>query len=297
MEIHQARYFVALCETLNFTRAAERCNVAQPSLTRAIRLLEEEFGGPLFNRERNNTHLTELGRMMEPHLREVLSQAASAKARAKTFFELRTARLKLALSRGVALRLVGEPIRHFARDYPDTEIVLLEDDATRLRDALRQGEVEVVVLPLRPADIDDLHYHPLADDQMQVLVRPDHRFAERETVAVTDLVGEMVIAREGCLFVEAIERDLMARDSHLRPRVVAANSEWLPVLVEDGLGIAVTGANYGVPAGLVGRPVLGLRSERDVSLATKRGRLYSPPVKAFVEIALRRRPGSFARVA
>ena len=62
MEMHQIRYFLALCEELNFTRAAERCNVAQPSLTRAIRLLEEEFGGGLVNRERANTHLTELGR-------------------------------------------------------------------------------------------------------------------------------------------------------------------------------------------------------------------------------------------
>ena len=75
MEMHQARYFVALCETLNFTRAAEKCNVTQPSLTRAIKLLEDELGGPLFNRERNQTHLTELGRLMEPHLREVLDQA------------------------------------------------------------------------------------------------------------------------------------------------------------------------------------------------------------------------------
>jgi LysR family transcriptional regulator, hydrogen peroxide-inducible genes activator len=71
MEMHQIRYFLALCEELNFTKAAERCNVAQPSLTRAIKLLEDEFGGALINRERTNTHLTELGRMMRPHLAEV----------------------------------------------------------------------------------------------------------------------------------------------------------------------------------------------------------------------------------
>ena len=64
MEMHQVRYFLALCETLNFTRAAQRCNVAQPSLTRAIKNLEEELGGPLFRRERNRTHLTDLGRLV-----------------------------------------------------------------------------------------------------------------------------------------------------------------------------------------------------------------------------------------
>jgi DNA-binding transcriptional LysR family regulator len=61
VEMHQIRYPLAVCETLNFTRAAEACNVSQPSLTRAIKALEGELGGPLFRRERNNTHLTGLG--------------------------------------------------------------------------------------------------------------------------------------------------------------------------------------------------------------------------------------------
>src|SRR6266542_4007150 len=60
VEMHQIRYFLAVAKELNFTRAAERCNVAQPSLTRAIKLLEEELGGPLFHRERARTHLIDL---------------------------------------------------------------------------------------------------------------------------------------------------------------------------------------------------------------------------------------------
>src|SRR3954451_11843745 len=82
MEMHQIRYFFAVCEELNFTRAAERCNVAQPSLTRAIKLLEEELGGVLFHRERNNTHLSELGHMVKPHLEQVHAQAEAAKRQA-----------------------------------------------------------------------------------------------------------------------------------------------------------------------------------------------------------------------
>src|SRR5689334_24300149 len=132
--MHQVRYFVALCETLNFTRAAERCNVAQPSLTRAIRLLEDELGGPLFNRERNHTHLTELGRTVEPHLREVLDRSQSARARARAFFELKTARLKLGVSRGVSIRLIHGTLKRYAQAHPDTEIVLLDESAGSLRD-------------------------------------------------------------------------------------------------------------------------------------------------------------------
>jgi LysR family transcriptional regulator, hydrogen peroxide-inducible genes activator len=66
MEMHQVRYFLAVAKELNFTRAAEKCNVSQPSLSRAIQQLEGELGGPLFRRERHVTCLTDLGEMVRP---------------------------------------------------------------------------------------------------------------------------------------------------------------------------------------------------------------------------------------
>jgi len=74
VELYQIRYFLALCETLNFARAAERCNVSQPSLTRAVQKLEQELGGLLIRRERRRTHLAEPGELVQPMLKEVLSQ-------------------------------------------------------------------------------------------------------------------------------------------------------------------------------------------------------------------------------
>src|SRR5215469_12030859 len=102
MEMHQVRYFLAVAEELNFTRAAECCNVSQPSLTRAIKLLEEELGGPLFHRERANTHLSELGRMVRPHLAQVYEQAQTAKREAKDFVKLAKTELKLGVMCTVA---------------------------------------------------------------------------------------------------------------------------------------------------------------------------------------------------
>ena len=97
MEMHQVRYFLALCEQLNFTRAAETCHVTQPALTRAIKLLEGEFGGVLFHRERQNTHLTELGRMLQPHLTEIYDAALSTKRLAQSYG---SARVEAACKRG-----------------------------------------------------------------------------------------------------------------------------------------------------------------------------------------------------
>jgi len=79
MEMHQVRCFLAVADQLNFTKAAEKCNVSQPSLTRAIKLLEEELGGVLFHRERANTHLSEPGKMLAPHLRQIYEESHEAK--------------------------------------------------------------------------------------------------------------------------------------------------------------------------------------------------------------------------
>ena len=95
MEMHQVRYFLAVSETLNFTRAAERCNVAQPSLTRAVQKLEEELGGQLFRRERSRTHLTDLGRLMYPHLQALYDASVAARAEAEDFRRLKRASLNL----------------------------------------------------------------------------------------------------------------------------------------------------------------------------------------------------------
>jgi LysR family transcriptional regulator, hydrogen peroxide-inducible genes activator len=80
MELNQVRYFITLCRTLNFTRAAEQCNVTQPAFTRSIQRLEDELGGALLFRERNLTQLTELGRAMRTHLETMLDAADAAQA-------------------------------------------------------------------------------------------------------------------------------------------------------------------------------------------------------------------------
>src|SRR5947207_15204578 len=97
MEMHQVRYFLAVSDTLNFTRAAELCNVSQPALTRAIQQLEDELGGLMLRRERRLTHLTDFGRLIQPHLRQLLADAAAPKTTAKRFLNLQQAQIRLGI--------------------------------------------------------------------------------------------------------------------------------------------------------------------------------------------------------
>src|SRR5271167_780593 len=108
MEMRQIRYFLAVVERLNFTRAAERCNVTQPAMTRAIQQLEAELGGLLFRRERNRIHLTDLGRLVLPHLRDVSANTEFARSTAKQFLKLDDAPINFELLCTVGpVRFVG----------------------------------------------------------------------------------------------------------------------------------------------------------------------------------------------
>jgi DNA-binding transcriptional LysR family regulator len=82
MQMNQVRYFLALCEERNFTRAAKRCGVSQPSITNAMKRLERTFGGPLFHRDHKNIDLTELGRVVKPYLKQINQCAYEAKRKA-----------------------------------------------------------------------------------------------------------------------------------------------------------------------------------------------------------------------
>ena len=81
LQFYQVRYFLALARTLNFTRAAEQCNVTQPALTKAVQKLEQELGGALIHRERHLTQLTELGKMILPTLEKIFAAAEAVEVR------------------------------------------------------------------------------------------------------------------------------------------------------------------------------------------------------------------------
>src|SRR5262245_27962536 len=106
MEMHQVRYFLAAASELNFTKAADKCNVSQPSLTRAIKQLEGEFGGDLFRRERPQAQLTELGERMHPLLKQCYESAMNARSVASSFKSGEVGALRLAVSHAVTLDLL-----------------------------------------------------------------------------------------------------------------------------------------------------------------------------------------------
>src|SRR4030095_768755 len=146
MEMQHVRYFVALAGTLNFTRAAKQCNVSHPALTRAIQQLEHEFGGPLFHRERGNTHLSELGRMMLPYLQGVEEQCRAAKQHGKSATKREKATLPIGTMSTIGPQLVSSLMIRFQAAHPDVEVRVIDAGAPQMIEMLEKGELEVAIV-------------------------------------------------------------------------------------------------------------------------------------------------------
>ena len=152
MEMHQIRYFLTLCEELNFTRAAEKCHVAQPALTRAIKLLEEEFGGLLFHRERARTHLSELGQAVRPYLEEVQRQSQQAKNLATSLIELKSTPLKLGVMCTIGPGNFVGLLSNLQAQHPGIELQIMDASPADLQARLLDGGLEAAIYCLAGSD-------------------------------------------------------------------------------------------------------------------------------------------------
>src|SRR6516162_1207722 len=143
MEMHQVRYFLAVARTLNFTRAADECNVTQPSLTRAIKQLEAELGGDLFRRERPAAQLTELGQRMHPLLKQCYEAAAGARSLASSFKSGELGALRIALAHSIDLSLLIPCLEQLKRQFNRLEFRFLRGTSQEVGDYLKKGEAEL----------------------------------------------------------------------------------------------------------------------------------------------------------
>src|SRR5262249_22807497 len=182
MEMHQIRYFLAVCETLNFTRAAESCNVTQPALTRAVQKLEEELGGLLLRRERSRTHLTEFGRAMRPHLQDILRNADAAATTARSFLTLENAPLRLGVMCTVGpLRCIGL-LAEFNRGHRGVAVPLYEGVPSALGAMLEEGRLDLAVMAEPQGFAERFKVEPLYRERFLVAFPPGHRFERLELV-------------------------------------------------------------------------------------------------------------------
>jgi DNA-binding transcriptional LysR family regulator len=192
MELRHLRYFVAVAEERNFTRAAERLHIAQPPLSRQIQQLEEDLGVALIEKGSRPLRLTEAGAFFLAHAKPLLDQVRDLKAMTR-----RVGKLERTLSVGfVASTLYGqlpEIVRRYRERYPEVEVTLQEMTTVEQLKALKEGRIDVGFGRLKSED-PSIRRILLREERMMVALPPGHRLAERGgTVRLTELAHEKLL--------------------------------------------------------------------------------------------------------
>ncbi|MBL6082045.1 LysR family transcriptional regulator [Belnapia sp. T18] len=284
----QVHYFLAVAEELNFTRAAERCGVSQPSLTRAIKLLEHEFGGPLFHRERRNTHLTDLGRMVHPYLADIYAAASASRHLAREYARLDRTPLKLGIMCTIAPDEFIGLITAIRAEHPGIELQLCDDTAKRLRTRLIEGDLEVAIYASPGGEPDGrTHVLPLFRERMIMVVHPRHPRAGQGSVRIEEVNGERYVQRNNCEFIGFA--DAVLEEQGITPAYRSERDDWALAMVAAGLGFGILPANSAGHPGVVALPLVEPEFLREVGLVSVRGRPHSPAAGALVREAMRKK--------
>jgi LysR family transcriptional regulator, hydrogen peroxide-inducible genes activator len=283
MEMHQIRYFLAVADTLNFTRAAERCHVTQPALSRAIQLLEEEIGGLLFRRDRGAVAVTDLGRLMRPYLEKILGETERARATARGFLTLEKAELKLGVLNTIGPLRFTAFLAKFHHGHPGIQMNVTEGAPAALIEAMEKGALDVAIMAQPVEYPERFDAAKLYDERFVVCFAPGHRFAKRDAIRPADMDGVEYLRRIHCEYRPFLA-DLFAKHgAAIRVVYQSQREDWIQSMIAAGLGVSSLPEFTPLLPGLESRPYAEPEVKRAVSLVTVSGRRFAPALSAFVK--------------
>jgi DNA-binding transcriptional LysR family regulator len=287
-ELRHLRYFVAVAEELNFSRAARRLHMAQPPLSVAIRQLEAELGTDLFQRSSREVTLTEAGRTLLDGARRTLTEADRAVAAARRAGAGELGSLRVAFSwsaRFETLPSLGHALRE---QYPDLELLTEEMWNSRMIPALRAGAIDVAI-SLVPEVAGDLRYDHVRAEEVVALLAAAHPLADEPAIELGSLAEEAFV-----LFPRELAPRLydafvgLCRRAGFEPtlRKDSFHTDWELGLLADVPVVALVPQSVArdLPAGVVALPLTGPREQLE-TIAVSRGDDASPVLATFLEIA------------
>jgi LysR family hydrogen peroxide-inducible transcriptional activator len=250
MTLTELRYVVTLARERHFGRAAERCHVSQPTLSVAVKKLEDELGIPLFERSKNSIRVTETGKRIIEQSQRVLDQVGLIKDMAQDGKNQLNAPLKVGAIYTIGPYLFPHLLPELRRGAPDMPLYIEENYTATLRQKLRQSELDAIIIAL-PFEEPEVVTLPLYDEPFVVLLPGGHPLTRHKSLTAEQLAKEQLLllgpghcfrdqVLEACLpLVEAVSRPGAA--SAKAPSLVTEGSslETIRHMVASGLGITV----------------------------------------------------------
>ena len=289
-ELRHLRYFVAVAEELNFSRAARRLRMAQPPLSVAIRQLEAELGTELFRRSSREVTLTEAGEVFLARARRTLAEAEGAVAAAKRAAAGELGSLRIAFSWSARFETLPALGQAFRLQRPEVELLTEELWNSRMAGALRDGTVDVAVA-LCPEVAGDLTYAPIRREGVGALLAASHPLAGEQAIDLGALANE-----EFVLFPRELAPRLydtlvgLCRQAGFEPTIrrESFHTDWELDVLADVPVVATTPESVAraIPDGVVAVPLGEPRARLETSLVSRTGD-DSPTLAAFIEVGRR----------
>jgi DNA-binding transcriptional LysR family regulator len=247
MELRHLRYFIAVAEELNFTRAARKVGIGQPPLSNQIRDLENEIGAPLFRRLSNGAELTEAGGAFLPEARAILLQAEQAKQSALRAARGQSGRLRVGFTSSAVFNpVVPAIVNAFREKYAAVEFNLEEAPTTQLLERLDGEELDAVFIRSGSGDVPQVRCQLLAEDPMVIVLPVKHPLSGAQTLRLDALAREsfVLFPREaGAGFFD----DIMAacRRAGFEPQLGQSAPQITSIasLIAVGLGVSIVPAD------------------------------------------------------
>lgn len=279
MTLTELRYIVTLAQEQHFGRAAERCYVSQPTLSIAVKKLEEELGTAIFERSKSRVAATPLGEQIIEQAQRVLEQAAAIKDIAEAGKDQLTSPLHVGAIFTIGPYLFPFVIPQLQKLAPKMPLFIEEHFTATLRRRLRQGELDAIIVAL-PFTEADVVTQPLYDEEFVVVMGHQHPLSQLEALSPDDLAGHnLLLLGEGHCFRDQVleacpnlKPSLDDPGGWVRTAREGSSLETLKHMVASGLGISIlprTAAhtNRYVTDSLIIKPFAGEPPKRTVALA------------------------------
>lgn len=283
MELHQLRYFLAVARSRNFSRAAEQCRVAQPSLSQQIMKLEGELKERLFERNKREVSLTPAGEIFRTHAERILDEVEQARDKVSEVRGLLRGRVVLGSLPTVAPYYLPARLRAFAGEHPGIEVVVHEDTTAQLAQGVLAKEIDVALVSL-PVERAGLVTEEFFDEDLLVALPEKHPLVKKKRLGLDDLESEaFILMKEGhCLAGQALQ---FCRLNGFAPRVSfrSAQIETVLAFVATGLGVSVVPAmaSQARTKGVCFRALAGMT--RSIGIIHREARPLNHAARALVE--------------
>lgn len=240
MDIRQLEYFSEVARHLSFTKAATTLHVSQPSLSKAIKNLEDELGVPLFYRSPKKLELTDAGKAVLLNTKSVLTAFNNLTSELSDIMELKKGEIRIGIPPIIGAAFFSKLISQYKENNPHVDIILTEVGTIKIKQGVEEGSLDIGLICHVPTETNEIETIKLLKDPLRLIVHRDHPFARLESIAFSDLEHQPFILYRKDFSLHDRIMEACAKN-HFYPNIVCESSQrdFMIEMVEAKLGVAL----------------------------------------------------------